>query len=273
MARSGCSGLLDSMSLELKGEEGPESVNSDEASMETVSFHDQESLPMPSAPCSMPKKQLGHERQPTGGASHTWQAEPSDMSCDADRYVQVITSGEEPFQIVWASEAWLQLCEYSMGQVLGHTLELIQGPLTTRTSLGQLMGGIRAGNPVSLSMVNHTRTGKAFSHTLRVEPLRDSRGRVQCFQATSSNIEFIDPKLHMSIPIAGAASNFSLDSGSHGPSLVDTDDSPFDLPPASPLDSKQMPRVSSDLKISEMLDLFDTSRGAAPVAADSVDWQ
>jgi len=228
-----------------------------------------------------------------GGPTEEWLAEPSDMACDADRYVQVITSGEEPFQIVWASEAWLQLCEYAMGQVLGHTLELIQGPLTTRTSLAQLMGAIRGGDPISLSMVNHTRTGKAFSHTLRVEPLRDSRGAVQCFQATSSNIEFLAPSLHSSMQAigggGGAPPTEPSDSGGapfahnrHQPAdtapfhselppltSVPTDPLPGSASPEGP-DIKAMKRIGSDLKISEMLDLFDTSssaRAAAPSPA------
>jgi len=207
------------------------------------------------------------------------------MACEADRYVQVITSGEEPFQIVWASEAWLQLCEYAMGQVLGHTLELIQGPLTTRTSLGQLMGAIRGGEPISLSMVNHTRTGKAFSHKLRVEPLRDSRGNVQCFQATSSNIEFISPSIQASMQGGAAPSatgptdptdqtDTSLEmpadlGGDTLPPLPTVDDNRrFDSPIASP-QLKSMKRTGSELKISEMLDLFDTSRAEGAVSSMS----
>jgi len=196
------------------------------------------------------------------------------MACEADRYVQVITSGEEPFQIVWASEAWLQLCEYAMGQVLGHTLELIQGPLTTRTSLGQLMGAIRGGEAISLSMVNHTRTGKAFSHKLRVEPLRDSRGNVQCFQATSSKIEFVPPSIQSSMQGAaypsGTSSAESTDQNPTAqlempvadigddtlPSLPSVHDPQrFDSLIASP-QLKSMKRAGSELKISEMLDLF-----------------
>ena len=111
------------------------------------------------------------------------------MQREADRFVQVITAGEEPFQIVWASEAWLRLCEYESPQVLGQTLELIQGPRTDHSAIASLMDAIRTAQPITLSMINHTRTGRPFSHTIQVEPLRDSRGNVQCFQATSSNID------------------------------------------------------------------------------------
>merc|ERR1719387_2853902 len=40
-------------------------------------------------------------------------------------------------------------------------------------------------------MIHHTKSGVAFSHNLRIEPLRDSHGVLQCFQATSVKIEFL----------------------------------------------------------------------------------
>lgn len=272
MTRTGCSGLLDRMVLDLgfQGDFGDESVNSDNASMETVGFFDENVLSSPAATpdsCRKTSECANHPRSPDG-VDMTYQAEPSDMSCEADRYVQVITSGQDPFTIVWASEAWLQLCEYGMGQVLGQTLEIIQGPLTTRTSLNQLMGAIRSGESVSLSMVNHTRTGKAFSHTLRVEALRNSSGEVQCFQATSSNIEFVDPGLQSSMHVGKPSIADSV--------IPETWPELSDCKSASTMESK-MTRVSSDIQISEMLDLFDTSRGAAPSIPESIldlsDWQ
>ena len=48
---------------------------------------------------------------------------------------------------MWASEAWLRLCEYRTPQVLGHTLEIIQGPRTSKESVSQLMGAIRWESP------------------------------------------------------------------------------------------------------------------------------
>lgn len=272
MTRTGCSGLLDRMVLDLgfQGDFGDESVTSDNASMETVGYFDENVLSSPAATpdsCRKTSEFANHPRSPDG-VDMTYQAEPSDMSCEADRYVQVITSGQDPFTIVWASEAWLQLCEYGMGQVLGQTLEIIQGPLTTRTSLNQLMGAIRSGESVSLSMVNHTRTGKAFSHTLRVEALRNSSGEVQCFQATSSNIEFVDPGLQSSMHVGKPSVADSV--------IPETWPELSDSKSASTVESK-MTRVSSDIQISEMLGLFDTSRGAVPSIPESIldlsDWQ
>ena len=45
------------------------------------------------------------------------------------------------------------------------------------------MDAIRAGRALKTHMIYHARSGRAFSHEMRVEPLKDSRGLVQCFQA------------------------------------------------------------------------------------------
>lgn len=171
------------------------------------------------------------------GAQSLTAAEASDMQAAADSYVQVIASREEPFQIVWASRAWLELYEFeSSEQVLGRTLDIIQGPLTSRDAVGQLMEAIRKAQPVTLTMVNHTRSGTPFSQTLRVEPLRDSQGFVQCFQATSSSIEMLQP-----VGLSEAAKSVT--------------DSALSALCSSP--GRGMARISSELQINEMLDLFD----------------
>jgi hypothetical protein len=44
------------------------------------------------------------------------------------------------------------------------------------------MTAIRAGQALKTQMIYHARSGRAFSHEMRVEPLKDSLGLVQCFQ-------------------------------------------------------------------------------------------
>ena len=117
--------------------------------------------------------------------------EASDMQAAADSYVQVILSGEAPYQIVWASEAWLKLVGYPNDEACGKTLQLVEGPLTSQASVDQLTRAIRAGNAVKVPMIYHARSGRAFSHEMRVEPLKDSLGLVQCFQVTSAEVQFL----------------------------------------------------------------------------------
>lgn len=203
------------------------------------------------------------------------QAEADRMQREADSYVQVITAGEEPFQIVWASEAWLRLCEYTPAQVLGHTLELMQGPMTERGAVASLMNAIRRGEPITLSMINHTRTGKPFSHTLRVEPLRDSRGHVQCFQATSSNVDETvgrqgaathqqPASRTVSDALLADAMMSSSPTDEHGDGVGELSSSMKRTGSMMSI-SGMLPRTGSELQISEMLDLFDQQQnGPSP---------
>lgn len=167
--------------------------------------------------------------------------------------------------MVWASQAWLQLHEFTTAQVLGHTLSLVHGPLTDPVSSNTLMTAIRAGKPIALSMVNHTCSGKAFRHTLRVEPLRDSRGAIQCFQATSSDIEFIPSGGDSSV---GASSSYADDiSDSSRGARISWGEGvrQYSGNSCGKEDVRDsMRRVGSDLKISEMLDLLGGSGSAPP---------
>ena len=108
--------------------------------------------------------------------------------------MQVILSGEAPYQIVWASEAWLKLVGYPNDEACGKTLKLVEGPLTSQASVDVLMSAIRGGRALKTPMIHHARSGRAFSHEMRVEPLKDSLGLVQCFQVTSAEVHFLKPE-------------------------------------------------------------------------------
>jgi len=163
----------------------------------------------------------------------------------ADEYVQVITSAAAPFPIVFASAAWMTLCEFdSQNEVIGQTLDLIEGPLTLREKSERLMASIRTGQPCSLNITHHTRSGKPFSHDVRLEPLRDSQGKLHCFQATSSNIIMLDAEgvrvasEEIARANAKAAATNTSARTAHG-------------------DDGSMSRNNSELHIHDMLDLFN----------------
>jgi hypothetical protein len=163
------------------------------------------------------------------------------MQAAADEYVQVITSAAAPFQIVFASAAWMHLCEFeSQSDVIGMTLDLVEGPLTQRDRSELLMGSIRTGQPCSLNITHHTRSGKPFSHDVRLEPLRDSQGKLHCFQATSSNIIMLDADGVRLASEEVAKANAAATAEEN----TDTED-------------MSLSRTGSGLRINEMLDLFN----------------
>jgi len=165
------------------------------------------------------------------------------MQAAADEYVQVITSASAPFPIVFASAAWLALCEYeAQSQVIGETIELVEGPLTQRREAELLNEAMRAGRPLSLNITHHTRSGKPFSHDIRLEPLRDSQGKLHCFQCTSSNIVMLDAE-----GIRLASEEVARANAAHAASTLERTDS---------VEQMNMSRSHSGLRIHEMLDLF-----------------
>jgi hypothetical protein len=169
-------------------------------------------------------------------------AEASDMQAAADSYVQVILSGEAPYQIVWASEAWLKLVGYPNDEACGKTLQLVEGPLTSQASVDLLTRAIRAGNALKVPMIYHARSGRAFSHEMRVEPLKDSLGLVQCFQVTSAQVQFLRPEA----PLPG---QYSF-----------TEPSPSETEPPPPMSASGLGAGKGDgrLEIDEMLEWLDS---------------
>ena len=144
LQRSGATDLLGDMNLNFGGGEANGDGMSDSGSMET----------------------LDTTAGGSGAASPrvtkvaATSSDASAAQAEADRHVQIITAAEAPYHIVWASEAWLSLCEFTNGQVLGQTLEDIQGRLTDRAALASLMGAIKAGTALQFQMVNTLPSGR-----------------------------------------------------------------------------------------------------------------
>lgn len=251
MMRSGCSGLMDTLTLSMEDvtdglldttSKADSDENSIGSTVEVEGEPSQHSQPT-SASSTTLINQLANESTELMSS-----VEASDMQAAADRYVQVIIACQEPFQIVWASEAWLKLCGYSMAQVLGKTIDVINGPLTNPKAAIQLIDSIRTASPITLDIVNHTRSGSAFSHTIRIEPLRDSRGAVQCFQATSSNVE----------PLSSTRQAEAQGAEKTSPHCITCCDTSSSMPAtAGPTEHSELTRNPSSLELSDMLDLFD----------------
>jgi len=211
LKHSGVSGLLDSVNLSVAPSEQEVAISKEEPGLDI--------------------SQTKLARTQAGPAQGKSAAE----NTNADTRVQVITSAVEPYLLVWASQAWLDLCGFKESEVLGKTLDIIQGPLTSRSSITKLMDAIRAGETTEVPMINHTRSGAPFSHLLRVEPLRNSQQKVMCVQATSDDIEWVS-----------SCEIFSQNEHEQQSQVYQQDKQ----------DKGSLPRSTSDLKINEMLDLF-----------------
>ena len=128
----------------------------------------------------------------------------------------------------------------------------------------QLLHALRGGQPATLPMLSTTSGGRALSHTLRVEPLRDSLGLVQCYQATSSNVQMHDGGASGA---AGAAAAAAAGVPTQPPPAAEEPRTPGPLgaaggAAAAPLPSPKGPSPDGavSLEIGEMLEWLDGGR-------------
>merc|ERR1711939_151011 len=84
---------------------------------------------------------------------------------------QIITSSRPPYRVVDVNEKWLNFCGYSRNEVVGKTLDLLQGERTNYEDLKPMMEGIRARKPSECKVLNYTKCGTEFLNEIEVEPI------------------------------------------------------------------------------------------------------
>lgn len=102
--------------------------------------------------------------------------------------MHVFTAIEPPYQIMWASEDWLSFCGFSFHELENHSLEVIQGPETSRKVIDAIMASVKACQPITATVLNYTKRRVPFYHTVKIEPLTNSAGEPQLFRVESQQI-------------------------------------------------------------------------------------
>ena len=89
----------------------------------------------------------------------------------------VITRSTAPFPIVHVNKAWEELCGFTLAEVQGETLGMLQQPgLTQRPLVDAMLAKLTQHNgreSAAHTLRNITKGGKAFDNYLRVAPLED----------------------------------------------------------------------------------------------------
>jgi len=92
---------------------------------------------------------------------------------------RVITEAADPFRIAHVNGAWTDLCGYTLEDVRGQTLGIIQGRDTDPVELLLLEFAIRARAEAETVLVNYVKDGRPFINRIRISPLKDKEtGRV-----------------------------------------------------------------------------------------------
>ncbi|XWS71761.1 hypothetical protein CRYUN_Cryun03dG0166600 [Craigia yunnanensis] len=83
--------------------------------------------------------------------------------------------------IIFASDSFLELTEYSREEILGRNCRFLQGPETDPATVRKIREAIDNQTDVTVQLINYTKSGKKFWNVFHLQPMRDQKGEVQYF--------------------------------------------------------------------------------------------
>ncbi|KAF5180584.1 Phototropin-2 [Thalictrum thalictroides] len=83
--------------------------------------------------------------------------------------------------IIFASDSFLELTEYSREEILGRNCRFLQGPDTDQGTVSKIRDAIREQREITVQLINYTKSGKKFWNLFHLQPMRDQKGELQYF--------------------------------------------------------------------------------------------
>lgn len=112
--------------------------------------------------------------------------------------------------IIFASDSFLELTEYSREEILGRNCRFLQGPETDPATVRKIREAIDNQTDVTVQLINYTKSGKKFWNLFHLQPMRDQKGEVQYFIGVQlDGSDHVEP-LHNCIPEATAKESAKL---------------------------------------------------------------
>nr|AML77692.1 putative LOV domain-containing protein [Squilla maritima] len=112
--------------------------------------------------------------------------------------------------IIFASDSFLELTEYSREEILGRNCRFLQGPETDRATVRKIREAIDNQKDITVQLINYTKSGKKFWNLFHLQPMRDQKGEVQYFIGVQlDGSEYVEP-LYNCIPEATANESAKL---------------------------------------------------------------
>nr|AML78907.1 putative LOV domain-containing protein [Pulsatilla vulgaris] len=112
--------------------------------------------------------------------------------------------------IIFASDSFLELTEYSREEILGRNCRFLQGPETDPETVKKIRKAIDNQTDVTVQLINYTKSGKKFWNLFHLQPMRDQKGEVQYFIGVQlDGSEHVEP-LHNCIPDDAAKESSKL---------------------------------------------------------------
>nr|AML79529.1 putative LOV domain-containing protein [Fouquieria macdougalii] len=83
--------------------------------------------------------------------------------------------------IIYASDSFLELTEYTREEIIGRNCRFLQGPETDQGTVSKIRDAIREQREITVQLINYTKSGKKFWNLFHLQPMRDQKGELQYF--------------------------------------------------------------------------------------------
>lgn len=133
----------------------------------------------------------------------------------------VLMKAQPPFDVLWASQPWLELCGFQPAEVIGGDLKLIQGPGTDRSAICRMMAAVRSRKSCVVDLINYDKARRPFRHTVHsvYVPAGAEGNEEAIFRAVSTDVSRSSSGIFLRAPDAMAA-DATADPVHHHPRAV-----------------------------------------------------
>ncbi|XP_073385945.1 phototropin-2 isoform X2 [Physcomitrium patens] len=99
--------------------------------------------------------------------------------------------------IIFASDEFLELTEYTREEVLGRNCRFLQGQDTDQNTVQQIRDAIKENRDITVQLLNYTKSGKPFWNLFHLQAMRDQRGELQYFIGVQlDGSQYVEPVRH-----------------------------------------------------------------------------
>ena len=84
----------------------------------------------------------------------------------------------EDAPIVYANQAFVDMCGYDQDEIVGRNCRFLQGSDRNQPELSMIRNAVKNCESVEVTLRNYRKNGELFYNRLDVKPLKDNRGNV-----------------------------------------------------------------------------------------------
>nr|AML78426.1 putative LOV domain-containing protein [Bambusina borreri] len=98
--------------------------------------------------------------------------------------------------IIFASDDFLELTEYSREEIIGRNCRFLQGPDTNPKTVQKIREAINNQEDITVQLLNYTKSGKPFWNLFHLQAVKDTKGMLQYFIGVQLDAsQYLDPNI------------------------------------------------------------------------------